>query len=371
MGEGITVDFKHLKHESYKRVLRLAATVFAVTGSAGCAQLITHELRPYAYTSPYESKVEHPLNVTYFGTTTLLFDDGTTKVMVDGFVSRPTVAQLLFTWLKPDEEYIRKLIASNTIPKAVDLLLVTHAHHDHVLDSALISCLTGAQIRGPTSTLVIAKAQATTRSGAAHCTPDTKEVQSEKSFPAGQFTITPFNVYHSPLQLFSGEVDTTPELPAGLTTYRSGSTMSYLLQQGGTKILVSSGLPMKPVSSMVQSTDIVFLSIGGLLKKDSGVIEETWDEVVCKTGAKVVVPTHWDNFTAPLGEPLRVMPWPFANFDAVMDVIKTLAARDDVALHFLPPLTRFEVRELVGSAQLPKKRPRRCGQGVANPPTSR
>lgn len=360
------MHFCHLGQAICWRLVGMAGAMIALASATGCAQLFTHELRPYTYKTLLAEGVESPLNVIYFGTTSLLFEGQKSNVMVDGFVSRPGVFKLLFSALKPDREYIGRLQRSNWIPKNIDTVLVTHAHHDHSLDSAYIACLTDAKLWGPDSVLALANSEPTSKSGEVPCKHMHGKALPEVIISSGEFTITPFDVYHSPLELFSGEVRPDPQLAAWVGTYRSGSTLSYLLRQQGISVLVSSGLPRKQVSPLIRSADIVFLSIGGLLKKHGHIVEQTWDEVVCKTGAKVVVPTHWDLFTTPLEEPLRVMPRPFANFDATMEVLEKLAERDDVALHFLPPLTRFDVRTLVKYAPLSRKGPRHCGQGVTN-----
>ena len=360
------MNFFHMAHVTLRRLMGMTISIIALTSATGCAQLFTHELRPYKYATPLTEEASPPLTVTFFGTTSLLFEGEKNKVMVDGFVTRPSALKLLFTNLKPNRKYIDSLQRSNWIPKQIDALLVTHAHHDHSLDSAYIACLTDAKLWGPDSVLSIAESEPTSRSGEVPCLHMFGRALPEVPIPAGEFTITPFDVSHSPLELFPGEVAQDPQLPAWVGSYKSGRTVSYLLRHREADVLVSSGLPTKPVSPLIQSADVVFLSIGGLLKKHGRIVEETWDEVVCKTGAKVVVPTHWDIFTTPLNQPLRVMPWPFANFDGVMEILEKLAERDEVSLHFIPPLTRFDVKALVKHAPLPRKGFRQCGKGVIN-----
>ena len=52
---------------------------------------------PYAYSSPLELAGPAKLKVTYMGTSTLYFDDGQTRVLIDGFFTRPdNLFQILF-----------------------------------------------------------------------------------------------------------------------------------------------------------------------------------------------------------------------------------------------------------------------------------
>ena len=50
-----------------------------------------------------------PVTVTWYGVTTLLFDDGDTKLLIDGFFSRPTAYD---DPTAPDLPQIRRLIAT-------------------------------------------------------------------------------------------------------------------------------------------------------------------------------------------------------------------------------------------------------------------
>lgn len=51
--------------------------------------------------------------------------------------------------------------------------------------------------------------------------------------------------------------------------------------------------------------DVVFLGIGLLGKQSDAFVRDYWREVVQTTGAKIVVPVHWDDFTVSLDRPLR------------------------------------------------------------------
>jgi L-ascorbate metabolism protein UlaG (beta-lactamase superfamily) len=73
--------------------------------------------------------------------------------------------------------------------------------------------------------------------------------------------------------------------------------------------------------------DVVYLGVGLLGSKDEAYRDAYWRETVTATGARRVVPIHWDDFTRGLDKPLVALPWLLDNLDASMDFVTTRAAR--------------------------------------------
>ena len=48
-----------------------------------------------------------PLRVTFLGVSTLLFDDGSTAILLDGFFTRPNSRQLFLEKISPDKTIIK------------------------------------------------------------------------------------------------------------------------------------------------------------------------------------------------------------------------------------------------------------------------
>ena len=59
-------------------------------------------------------------------------------------------------------------------------------------------------------------------------------------------------------------------------------------------------------------------------------VAQYWQETVVQTGAKIVIPIHWDNFFEPLDQPLTAMPRILDAFDQSMAMLLPLAQRDAV-----------------------------------------
>jgi L-ascorbate metabolism protein UlaG (beta-lactamase superfamily) len=80
----------------------------------------------------------------------------------------------------------------------------------------------------------------------------------------------------------------------------------------------------------------VLLGIGGLGKQTEAFVETYWHETVRRTGARLVLPIHWDDFGRGLEEPLVPMPYALDDFDSSMIRLQGLATRDGVTVRLLP-----------------------------------
>jgi L-ascorbate metabolism protein UlaG (beta-lactamase superfamily) len=92
----------------------------------------------YFAPSVNDSMVENGrLKVTFFGTSTLLFDDGVSQIMVDGFFSRPKTGKVAFGKIRSDEKVIRTMIAKYQLHR-LKAIFVCHSHYDHAHRCALV-----------------------------------------------------------------------------------------------------------------------------------------------------------------------------------------------------------------------------------------
>jgi L-ascorbate metabolism protein UlaG (beta-lactamase superfamily) len=86
------------------------------------------------------------------------------------------------------------------------------------------------------------------------------------------------------------------------------------------------------------SANVVFLSIGGLAHLERGYKQALFDEVVTAVGASRLVPLHYDDFSKPLEEPLRLIPRMLDDVCASLDfLVEKAAAQPGLELQLLPP----------------------------------
>ena len=90
------------------------------------------------------------MNVTFFGTTTLLFDDGKDALLFDGHFTRPSLMTYLLGNLRTDTAMADHLLDRFDFSRLRGIF-VSHTHHDHVMDVPYIAGKTGAVVYGSES----------------------------------------------------------------------------------------------------------------------------------------------------------------------------------------------------------------------------
>lgn len=288
-----------------------------------------------------EKGSESGLHVTFFGVSTLLFDDGETAFMIDGFFTRPGMLRTLLCRIKPNPKLIRQYLKVAKIKK-LEAVIVAHSHYDHALDAPYVARLTKARLIGSESTGRIARALKRK--------PNPIEVISGgERKKVGNFEITFIQSQHSPITLLkrfqidrvllAGEVDDQFKSPARWSHYKEGGSYSLLVEHAGKKILVQSSAGYVSGALNGREADIVFLGIGALGKQSDEYRADYWREVVAAVGARRVIPIHWDDFSRPLSRPL-VPPSPLS--DNVQQSLAFLLARGKKAKVDVKILTALE-----------------------------
>ncbi|WP_280152631.1 MBL fold metallo-hydrolase [Piscinibacter sp. XHJ-5] len=277
------------------------------------------------------------VRVTFAGNTTLLFDDGETAWMTDGFFTRPPVSSLIGR-IAPDPATVDRMLRRLEVTRLAAVVPV-HSHYDHAMDAPVVADRTGALLVGSASTLNIGR-------GAGLAEKQMREVKPGDTLPLGRFTLSFVASRHSPTPFTDGM---TPDPvaaplvpPARATAWREGQTWSIFVEHpSGFRALVQGSAGFIPGALSGRRADIVFLGVATLGKKDEAYRTDYWNEVVKRVGAKRVIPIHWDTFWRSLDEPLVPMPLLADNFGVAMDDLLKRAGPDHVEVRLPPPLTPF------------------------------
>lgn len=249
---------------------------------------------------PEYDAVAGAVSVTWLGVSTLLFDDGETQLLVDGFFSRPSLAELVFG----------RPIDSNaaTIDYALDVwrirrlaaIIPTQSHFDHAMDAGAIANRTSASILGSESTANIARGQAV---------PEDQIVVVEDGgvYTFGQFSVTTIHTPHAPIGWggsvpFAGTVDEPLQTPAPVSAWREGQSYSIVISHPHGTTLVEGGAGYIEGALQDVKADVVMLGVGLLESLGRKYAEQYWQSAVTATGAEHVIPVHFDDFTQPFGE---------------------------------------------------------------------
>lgn len=311
-------------------VFRSSLILILALQTISCERLTHPSLAPFAQ---YEMKSfevsKKALHARFFGATTIQIDDGETAIMIDGFFSRPGLAQLLFTNIEPDHARIVAALKRGNISRLA-AVLVSHSHYDHAMDSAIVADRTNAVLIGSHSTVNIGRGYKEWSPARIHV-PEYNEM-----LPLGTFEVQFFESPHSLDFPYPGQINHPLLTPTPVSSYKEGGNYSFLLRHVVGNILVHPSANYKPALYKNVTANVVFLSIGLLGKQPESFAREYWREVVRTTGAKIVIPIHWDDLSRPLDEPLLPMPYLVDDFGAAMDILLKMADEDGVTVQFMP-----------------------------------
>ena len=270
--------------------------------------------------------------VTYFGTSTLLFDDGETQFLVDGFFSRPSAGKVVFGKVSSDKEIIQSVINDYHINRLKGIF-VCHSHYDHAMDAPEVSKLTGAKVYGSSSTLNICKGEKLE---------DTSMQLFEvgKEISLGKFSITAIHSKHTPPFKLFGKTNATdpnhPDItsplqqPAKVEDYIEGGTYDFYIKHGERKMLVKASTNYIEGTLNNYPADVFFLGCAMLGLQCDTFQNNYYKNTVQATGAKAIIPLHWDNFTKPLSKALVALPYLTDNVDSGFRFLLKKAQEDKI-----------------------------------------
>lgn len=249
--------------------------------------------------APATHALDSPVTATWFGVTTLLFDDGETQILIDGFVSRPTLFQVLTGRpVSNDVATINYFLNEYRIRRLAAIIPV-HSHYDHAMDVGAIGNRTSASILGSESTAQVARGAGV---------PEDQVVVVEEGTPYtfGQFTVTFFESNHAPIGLrgsvpLSGTIDVPLRTPTPITSWREGASYSIVISHPSGSTLVQGSGGIKEAALDDVAVDVVMLGTAMIEGLGRDYFERYWQATVTSTGAATVIPIHFDDYTRPFG----------------------------------------------------------------------
>ncbi len=260
-------------------------------------------------TSP--EMVEGAVTVTWLGVATMLFDDGETQILIDGFISRPTVFDILLR--RPVESDAAKInyVMNQFHMRQLAVIIPAHSHFDHAMDIGAIANRSFASVLGSSTTGQIAR-------GAGVPEDQVILASSDTEYIFGNFTVTLIDSAHAPFAWrgevpLAGQIDEPLITPAPITAWREGHSYSIVIAHPSGTTLVQGSAGFIEGALKDVDADVVMLGLGQLEGIGRKYAEQYWLETVTVTGAKRVYAIHFDDFTKPFGT-IELMPKFLDNF---------------------------------------------------------
>jgi len=278
------------------------------------------------------------VTVTWLGVTTLLFDDGETQILIDGFFSRPSLADVVLRRPVDNDAATINFALDEYRMRRLAAIVPAHSHFDHAMDVGAIANRTSASVLGSESTAQIAR-------GAGVPDDQITIAVGNQPYTFGRFTVTLLSSPHAPLGWrgsvpMAGTIDTPLAMPQPVSALREGGSYSILIShpKGTTIVQGSAGFSSDPLVNI--RADVVMLGVGGLTSLGRNYAEQYWQSLVTATGAHSVYPIHFDDFTKPFG---TIVPSPkfISNFETVAEWLEAFRNTwDNDAQLFMPEFGR-------------------------------
>ncbi len=243
------------------------------------------------------------VTVRWTGTSTLVFSDGETTWLTDGWFSRPGPLRLLLGQIAPDLDAIERGLARNGVERAAAVFAL-HSHFDHAMDAPEVARRTGALLVGSESTANVGRGWGLDESRI-------RVVRDRETLRLGRFVLTPVASRHFEFpdprvrERALGDPEITEPLvpPASAFDYKVGvAWVLHVLHPRGTFLVVgSAGWEEGALDGF--DADVVFLGVGGLGSQTDAYRETFWRETVGATRPARVIPIHWDSLTGPIEGP--------------------------------------------------------------------
>ena len=243
------------------------------------------------------------VTVRYTGTSTLLFSDGETDWMIDGWFTRPGPLEVALGSIEPDLDAIEFGLAKNHVERLA-VVIPVHSHYDHAMDSPEVARRTGAMLLGSESTANIGRGWGLDEA-------QIRVAVDREPLRFGHFEITLIETKHFQFPdpavyeraLARPEIEEPLVPPVSTFDYRVGKAYAVHVSHPSGSWLIQGSAGYIEGGLEGYSADVLFLGTGGLGIQTADYREDYWRETVETTGATRLIPIHWDSLTGPIEGP--------------------------------------------------------------------
>jgi len=244
---------------------------------------------------PHGEVADPGARISWLGTAGHVVETGGATLLLDPFVTRPSLLRTATRRLVPDEDEIAR-----RVPSKVDAVLCGHSHYDHLLDAPIIARRTGAVLVGSRTTCAFARASGVPESQLRIVPPTGASVRikdAEIRFVRSR------HGYIRPLGVpFPGEA-LSPKVPGRVFHYRMGGAFGILIRGSGVAIYHNGSADLVDAELDGERADVLLVGLAGRTSTRNYV-----GRLVHALSPSLVVPTHHDAFFAPLDRGVHLLP---------------------------------------------------------------
>lgn len=241
------------------------------------------------------------VSVRWTGAAGLEFTHGGKSWLIDPYLSRAGKGSIFFGRPRADRERISRYLGS--LPGILQAVIVGHTHLDHALDIPEIIRRCPVPLIGSESLETLM---------ALHGMAGRVTVCGERTcveLPGGA-SVTMIPALHGLVFFgrspYPGEIDPAQRPPLKAAAYRHGQVFHIRLEIAGTSFLHVGTANLIDRELEGQTCDVLFLCMPGWR-----MVPDFHKRILSRVKPKIVVPFHFDDFSAPLSEEGRApsVPW--------------------------------------------------------------
>ncbi len=206
---------------------------------------------------------------------------GSTRILVDPFLTRPRAWQTYTGRVAPDEAAVHQYVDT------CQAILVSHAHFDHFMDVPAIAAKCGAEVVGSGNTCTLA--------GRLGVSPHRVHlVAAGDIFEVGCLQVEVLPARHPWIPGYGyGRLKSRLKPPLHLADYRMDACFSFLIRSKDHSVLVWSSTH---TDDALPADILICRAVSGL---------GWYRDLLTQVKPSVVIPSHWEDMFRPISQPLR------------------------------------------------------------------
>lgn len=242
--------------------------------------------------APERSPLPPGLSLTWFGTAGFRLAYQGTVLWIDPYVTRLSLGELVRRKVVPPSD-----AAVERWIDAADAVLVGHTHFDHALDVPAIAKQHGCKVYGSRSLQHLM--------GLHGLAEQAVVVTPHVDHHVGPFRFHFVPSLHSKLQLglgipYSGELTCDHVDHLTPQAYKCGQVWGILIEVAGIRLYHQGSCDLVESEIRDRNVDVLLAGISG-----RRFTKDYFARIIGAVAPQLIVPTHYDNFFVPLGEPSK------------------------------------------------------------------